>query len=492
MDDPQYLFGGKAKKKHCIRTVDTSIDKNKTSEHFQEGWMNTQRIKGSVLAGSLLVLLLLTAGSANTLVARAQPVAAASVNSNNRLLIPLLTPICGQFYDVNSYAYFYQGVVFLNCRNVISGYPCNSRPDAPCVPPDNLPWFLPYNNVIRGQLAKIVSEGYGYNDQIPSNQQTYQDILPGSTFWVYIERIGTYRNIMTGYACGGPNEPCIPPLNRPYFRWNANADRNTIAKAAVQAAGYSLINPPTPTFRDVPVTSQFYTYIETAYAHHILDGYPCGAGCVDFRPTENTIRGQIAKIIANTRFYIQYEEYPVDLHPYQGSNNFDYGFSSPLTYGLRTIPSGLLNGRTVGTHQYRVEVKDMLYTAAAKQYIMNTDDTRFWFPVRVADSTINCISGQYSNGFTNIPGIFIGSYFCGGAPELEITVPTAIDTSYRYSTQFTYDASTSGPYWSSIQLLASTNDDVQGYKWDYMAEICYKNSTSSIARCPEPFPARNR
>jgi hypothetical protein len=97
MDDPQYLFGGKAKKKHCIRTVDTSIDKNKTSEHFQEGWMNTQRIKGSVLAGSLLVLLLLTAGSANTLVARAQPVAAASVNSNNRLLIPLLTPICGQF-----------------------------------------------------------------------------------------------------------------------------------------------------------------------------------------------------------------------------------------------------------------------------------------------------------------------------------------------------------------------------------------------------------
>jgi hypothetical protein len=240
---------------------------------------------------------------------------------------------------------------------------------------------------------------------------------------------------MTGYACGGPNEPCIPPLNRPYFRWNANADRNTIAKAAVQAAGYSLINPPTPTFRDVPVTSQFYTYIETAYAHHILDGYPCGTGCLDFRPTDNTIRGQIAKIIANTRLYIQYEAYPPPINPYPGSNNFDVTYPSPFTYGLRTIPSGLLNGHTVGYNQYRVELKDMMYTLAAKQYIMNTGYTDFWFAATKSTSG-TCTSGYYSNAFTNVPGILIGTG-CGGAPIIEITSPAAINPTYRYSTQFT-------------------------------------------------------
>ncbi len=33
-----------------------------------------------------------------------------------------------------------------------------------------------------------------------------------------------------GYPCGGPGEPCVPPLNRPYFRPAGNVTRGQAAK----------------------------------------------------------------------------------------------------------------------------------------------------------------------------------------------------------------------------------------------------------------------
>ena len=61
----------------------------------------------------------------------------------------------------------------------------------------------------------------------------------------------------------------------------------------VIAAGWPLVNPPTPTFSDVPVEHPFYTYIETAYDHAIISGYADGT----FRPGNNATRGQISKIV---------------------------------------------------------------------------------------------------------------------------------------------------------------------------------------------------
>ena len=66
-----------------------------------------------------------------------------------------------------------------------------------------------------------------------------------------------------------------------------------IAVADQIGVGWTLLDPPTPTFSDVPVGSPFYQYIETAVCHGVLNGYADGT----FRPTANATRGQIAKIV---------------------------------------------------------------------------------------------------------------------------------------------------------------------------------------------------
>jgi hypothetical protein len=67
----------------------------------------------------------------------------------------------------------------------------------------------------------------------------------------------------------------------------------------VLAEEWQLVNPPTPTFRDVPTTDPFYQHIETAYDREIISGYSCGTGCLEFRPGNPATRGQICKIVYN-------------------------------------------------------------------------------------------------------------------------------------------------------------------------------------------------
>ena len=77
--------------------------------------------------------------------------------------------------------------------------------------------FRPNRVITRGQAAKIVSNTAGFIDPIPPDRQTFEDIVPGSTFWLYVERLHANTDLMEGYPCGGPGEPC-DPQNRPYFR----------------------------------------------------------------------------------------------------------------------------------------------------------------------------------------------------------------------------------------------------------------------------------
>jgi hypothetical protein len=73
--------------------------------------------------------------------------------------------------------------------------------------------------------------------------------------------------------------------------------RAQFSKIVVLAEGWTLYSPPFPTFRDVPPTDPFYTYIETAHQHGIISGYSCGPGCLEFRPGNNVTRGQVCKIV---------------------------------------------------------------------------------------------------------------------------------------------------------------------------------------------------
>jgi hypothetical protein len=132
-----------------------------------------------------------------------------------------------QFQDVAPGSTFYDYIWRLADRGYISGYPCGTIPSEPCIPPDNLPYFRTNNNATRGQISKIVSNAAGFSE--PHSEQTFEDVPPGSTFYDFIERLAS-RGVMSGYPCGSPGEPCIPPDNRPYFRPNANATRGQTSK----------------------------------------------------------------------------------------------------------------------------------------------------------------------------------------------------------------------------------------------------------------------
>jgi hypothetical protein len=138
-------------------------------------------------------------------------------------------PVTGQmFQDVPPGSTFYVYIGRLAGRGYINGYPCNTVPGEPCVPPGNLPYFRTNANATRGQISKIVSNAAGFTE--PHTTQTFQDVAPGSTFYDFIERLAS-RGVMSGYPCNSvPSEPCIPPGNRPYFRPNNNATRGQTSK----------------------------------------------------------------------------------------------------------------------------------------------------------------------------------------------------------------------------------------------------------------------
>jgi hypothetical protein len=130
------------------------------------------------------------------------------------------------FQDVPLGSTFQVFIGRLASRGYINGYPCSGAGE-PCVPPGNLPYFRPNNNATRGQISKIDSNAAGFSGP-PSGQQ-FEDVPVGSTYYTYTYRLVS-RGVMSGYQCGGANEPCVPPGNLPYFRPNNNATRGQTSK----------------------------------------------------------------------------------------------------------------------------------------------------------------------------------------------------------------------------------------------------------------------
>jgi hypothetical protein len=248
--------------------------------------------------------------------------AAAATATTTATTVPTACTI--QFQDVppsEEESSFYPYVRCLACRGVLGGYPCggtNPQTGAaePCGASGN-PYFRPGNHITRGQIAKIVSNAAGFNEDVEG--QSFADVPPSeepSSFYVYVERL-TARNVMGGYPCGGSgSEPC-DDQNRPYFRPSANATRAQLAKIVSNAAGF-VNHVEGQTFADVPPPaekndpSSFYLYVERLAQRGVMGGYPCGSSgatepCDEedrpyFRPSSLVTRAQAAKIVANT-FY---------------------------------------------------------------------------------------------------------------------------------------------------------------------------------------------
>ncbi len=61
--------------------------------------------------------------------------------------------------------------------------------------PPACPASYPYNNVTRGQAAKMIANSVGLADAIPDTQQTFQDVPNANPFWVYIERMAEHSYV---------------------------------------------------------------------------------------------------------------------------------------------------------------------------------------------------------------------------------------------------------------------------------------------------------
>jgi len=221
--------------------------------------------------------------STSTVVATSTPTATTSIATPTSCNI--------SFTDVPSDSTFYTWIRCLACRGIISGYSDGT--------------FKPDNEITRGQIAKMVSNAAGFNED--PGPQIYEDIDPSHTFYAWINRL-SMRGHMGGYPCGGEGEPCDGD-NKPYFRPFANATRGQLAKIVANAAGVA----GTPTglyYTDVLEDNPFYTWIMRLTNLGVMGGYPCGGEgepCDDanrpyFRPFANVTRGQASKIVANT-FY---------------------------------------------------------------------------------------------------------------------------------------------------------------------------------------------
>ncbi len=230
-----------------------------------------------------------------------------SVSATQTALATPATPCPIQFNDVPTTNPFYTYIRCLVCRGIISGYDCGG-PGEPC--PGR--YFRSFNNVTRGQTTKMAANSAGFFEPVPSTQQTFQDVPNTNPFWVYIERLAS-RGYINGYDCGGPGEPCVPPRNRPYFRWANDVTRGQLSKIVSNSAGYTDPIPQSQqTFQDVPHTDPFWVWIERIAMRGVISGYNCGqppAGpCVPpddkpyFLTYNHATRGQTSKIVANTFF----------------------------------------------------------------------------------------------------------------------------------------------------------------------------------------------
>jgi hypothetical protein len=169
-----------------------------------------------------------------------------------------------RFLDLpdTSWAYSYIGNLY--CRNVVSGFSDGT--------------FRPNAEITRGQFTKMLVLVFNMTSQVP-DQPTFADVPLGSTYSAFVETAAK-AGIVGGYNDGT-------------FRPNASVTRGQAVKMITIAANWAQAYPPVPTFKDIPSTHWAFGYVEAAYRHSIINGYPDGA----FKPQVSMTRAQVAKVL---------------------------------------------------------------------------------------------------------------------------------------------------------------------------------------------------
>ena len=120
-----------------------------------------------------------------------------------------------------------------------------------------------------------------------SAEGTFKDVKEGTYYYDAIEALVDLQAV---YTTAENYNPAV------------NLTRSLAAKYVVVAAGWTLEEPATPTFTDVPKTHPEYKYIETAVAHKFMNGYADSTGKATgkFGPGDTVNRAQYAKMVVET------------------------------------------------------------------------------------------------------------------------------------------------------------------------------------------------
>lgn len=108
---------------------------------------------------------------------------------------------------------------------------------------------------------------------------TFLDAQSGDWFYPYVEALVAVDIIDDAFD---------------NFRPGDNLNRAEAAKVIVEAAGYEIVEPLSPTFLDVERGRWYYKYIETAAANEVVSGYASRPGY--FGPGDNVTREQFSKM----------------------------------------------------------------------------------------------------------------------------------------------------------------------------------------------------
>ncbi len=170
---------------------------------------------------------------------------------------------------------FYAAIHTLNCRGVVNGTDATH--------------YSPAASSTRGQFARVIVLAVAVPFFTPTNGPTFSDVSPTYFAYLYIES-GYQAAILSGFdqagcQAAGATYPCYLP--------NRAITRAQLTKLVVNATHYPLVTPGTQTFSDVPSSNVFYIAVETAHAHHVINGFPDH----NFRPNQSIRRDEMAQIV---------------------------------------------------------------------------------------------------------------------------------------------------------------------------------------------------
>jgi len=167
--------------------------------------------------------------------------------------------------------------------------------------------FCPNGTLTRKEAAVFLVRTAGMTPLMPSTP-TFADVTPDQPYYGYVERLADPQS-----WCDAGNPCLVPPTQgcgyNPPYTGNVYCPNTVVTRAQIavfldRAKGKCVLNSPTPTFADVPVSAYYYGYVERLAdtASWAAPTEPPTQGCntnpLRFCPNDNATRAQMAVFLA--------------------------------------------------------------------------------------------------------------------------------------------------------------------------------------------------